>query len=210
MSPRPQKASNDEVFAATQRVMSRVGPRDLLLAEIAAEAGVTAGALVQRFGSKRELLLAVVERWAEGTRQMMEGLRARHHSPLAALKAYAESVAAMGQTPGALAHHLSYLQLDLTDADFRRHMRRSAEVTRSTLAGWMAEAVAVGELKATIDVAGLVRLFEATLGGSLLSWAVYQEGSSVDWVLRDLDALLAPHMSVVAPLPAGRGVSHLE
>jgi AcrR family transcriptional regulator len=35
------------------RVMLRVGPAELTLGAIAAEAGVTAGALVQRFGSKQ-------------------------------------------------------------------------------------------------------------------------------------------------------------
>ena len=46
------------MFAALVRVMLRRGPAELTLREIAAEAGVTAGALVQRFGSKRKLLLA--------------------------------------------------------------------------------------------------------------------------------------------------------
>ena len=41
------------MFAAMGRVMRRVGPAELTLGAIAAEAGVTAGALVQRFGSKR-------------------------------------------------------------------------------------------------------------------------------------------------------------
>ena len=47
-----------DVFAAVVRVMLRVGPADLTLGAIAAEAGLTAGALVQRFGSKRALLHA--------------------------------------------------------------------------------------------------------------------------------------------------------
>ena len=49
MSPRPRKASDAEVFAAASRVMSRLGPAQVTLADIAAEAGLTAGALVQRF-----------------------------------------------------------------------------------------------------------------------------------------------------------------
>ena len=59
MSPRPQKVTDDDIFMATHRAMSRLGPGELTLAEIASEAGVTAGLLVQRFGSKRDLLLAL-------------------------------------------------------------------------------------------------------------------------------------------------------
>ena len=58
MSPRRRKAEDADVFAALVRVMKHRGPAELTLRAIAAEAGVTAGALVQRFGSKRALLLA--------------------------------------------------------------------------------------------------------------------------------------------------------
>ena len=46
------------MFAALVRVMNRRGPAELTLRAIAAETGVTAGRLVQRFGCKRALLLA--------------------------------------------------------------------------------------------------------------------------------------------------------
>ena len=58
MSPRPRKVSDDELFAATQAVMNRVGPGELTLATIAREAGVTAAVLVQRF--KDEVVLSEV------------------------------------------------------------------------------------------------------------------------------------------------------
>src|SRR5262249_59435646 len=58
MSPRRRKAEDADVFAALVRVMHRRGPAELTLREIAAEAGVTAGALVPRVGSERAVLLA--------------------------------------------------------------------------------------------------------------------------------------------------------
>ena len=64
MSSSRFKVSNDEIFAAAQRAMTRRGPHELTLADVAAEAGVSAGRLVQRFGSKRALLLALAERFA--------------------------------------------------------------------------------------------------------------------------------------------------
>ena len=67
MSPRPRKVSDEEVFAAAHRATNRLAPSELTLAEIAAEAGVTAGALAQRFGSKRELLLALARAAAGST-----------------------------------------------------------------------------------------------------------------------------------------------
>ncbi|MFN2565258.1 MAG: TetR family transcriptional regulator [Gemmatimonadaceae bacterium] len=194
MSPRPPKVSDDDIFAAAGRVMSRVGPAQLMLADIATEAGLTAGALVQRFGSKRDLLLAVSARAAETTPAMFAELRAAQESPLAVLRAYGDCMAAMGESPVALAHHLAYLQLDLTDPDFNRHTMAQARATRAALRELVTAAVVAGELAPGVDPDRLARTIEVTVGGSLMAWAFYREGKAVDWVREDLDAVLRPYV----------------
>ena len=101
MSPGRQKVSDEDVFAAAQRAMTRQGPHELTLADIAAEAGVSAGRLVQRFGSKRALLLALAERFAGSAGAVFAGLRAAHRQPLATLRAYAACMADLAVTPEA-------------------------------------------------------------------------------------------------------------
>src|SRR5688500_2232622 len=101
MSPRPQKVTDEDIYMAAQRAMSRLAPGELTLAEIAAEAGVTAGLLVQRFGSKRDLLLSLSEKFSGGTAEMFGELRQGHRSPLAALRAYSDGMAHMASTPAA-------------------------------------------------------------------------------------------------------------
>ena len=61
MSPRPRQASDEDILKAAFRAIARLGPAKLTLADVAAEAGVSAAALVQRFGSKRALLLAAAK-----------------------------------------------------------------------------------------------------------------------------------------------------
>ena len=86
MSPRRRKAEDVAVFAALVRVMRRRGPAELTLREIAAEAGVTAGRLVQRFGSKRALLLAHARHAAASGDLGVTVPRPRTSSPLEALR----------------------------------------------------------------------------------------------------------------------------
>ena len=115
--------------------MMKLGPGELTLAAIAKEAGVTAAVLVQRFGSKRDLLLTLAERFAGGAAAMMTASTERHRSPLAALRDYADCMAGMAASPAALARNLAYLQIDLTDPDFRVHLvkgaRRRAPVSQA-------------------------------------------------------------------------------
>lgn len=200
MTPRPRKASDEDVFAATARVMSRVGPTKLKLSEIAAEAGLTAGALVQRFGSKRGLMLELMSALSGSTDEMFAQLRDANPSPLAALRAYADCFAMMGESPGALAHHLSYLQLDLTDPDFHQHTLAQARATRAAFRALLRDAMAAGELETTADIDALARAVQVTLSGSLMTWAFYRERTAAEFMRDDLDTVLAPWL-VTRPEP---------
>ena len=195
MSPRPRKASDEEVFAAAHRVMNQVGPAQLTLGRIAAEAGVTAGALVQRFGSKRGLMLALMSEFSGSAPAFFARIRAAHPSPLRALRAYAACHAQMAESPATLAHHLSYLQMDLTDPDFHQHLRAQAADTRAELRRLVADAVAAGELAPRTEVDVLTRAVMAAVSGSLFVWAQNGEGTAEEWVRGDLDAVLHPYLA---------------
>lgn len=190
---RPRKATDDQIFEAAYRVMQRLGPAEWTLTDIAAEAGLTAGALVQRFGSKHRLQVALIARFSKAVPDMYAALRARHRSPLAALRAYADHVACLAPSRAELAHQLDYLRLDLTDPQMRRHFKRQADAARALVTATLKDAVAHGELRADTNVARLTRLVEAVITGSLFTWAASQDGRASTWLRRNLDDLLALH-----------------
>src|SRR5262245_4996534 len=165
MRGRRQKVTDDEVFAAAQRAMSRRGPHELTLADIADEAGVTPGRLVQRFGSKRDLLVALSARFAESAGPIFAALRATHRTPLATLRAYAACMADLAPTPEALLRNLAYLQLDLADDVLRRHLVENTRATRRELEALVAAAVADGGLRREVDVKLLARTVEVVING---------------------------------------------
>ena len=195
MSPRPRKVSDSQLFAATHAVMSRVGPRELTLAAIAKEAGVTAAVLVQRFGSKRALLLALAEKYSAGSGEFITALANKHASPLGALLAYADCMAGMAASPAALARNLAYLQIDMTDPDFRRHLVRQARATRAGLRRLVEASLEAGELVPSVKPAQLARTIETVLSGSLITWGFYREGTAARWMRTDLEAVLEPWLT---------------
>lgn len=191
---RPRKATDDQLFAATHAVMNRVGPGELTLAAIAKEAGVTPAVLVQRFGSKRDLLLALWKRYAAEAGTLVAGLASQHRSPLAALRAYIDCMADMAASPADLARNLAYLQIDLTDPEFRTYMVTHARATRAGLERLVRAARGAGELLPEVAPSRLARTVEAVASGSLLTWAFYQQGTAREWMRADLDAVLAPYV----------------
>jgi len=194
MSPRRRKAEDADVFAALVRVMLRRGPAELTLREIAAEAGVTASALVQRFGSKRAMLLAHA-RHAAATGDIGVPSAPRTSSPLKALRSVAAVHAQLAGSPRAALRNLAYLHDDLADPVLRRHLLRMSRDARVHYRTLVADAVAAGELRKDTNAPALARMIEVTLGGSFLAWALYREGSAAAWLRDDLDATLRPYLT---------------
>lgn len=59
MTPRPRLTPDHLVIQAAAQVLARVGTENLRLTDVAAESGLAAATLVQRFGSRDGLLAAI-------------------------------------------------------------------------------------------------------------------------------------------------------
>jgi hypothetical protein len=97
--------------------------------------------------------------------------------------------------PEALSRNLAYLQIDLTDPEFRAHLLAYARATRREIEALLRAAVAAGEVKQDVAARRLARTVETVIGGSLMTWACYREGSAGAWMRRDLDAVLQAYVT---------------
>jgi AcrR family transcriptional regulator len=192
MSPRPRTIDDESILQAAARVISRVGPSTFTLADVARAVRLSPATLLQRFGSKRGLMLALAEQGVNGVEACFAAVRTAHPKPLDALVAAATEMTRFVDTPEEMANHLAFLQIDLSDPDFYRLM---LENSRRILAGYRAlldDALAGGELVAC-DTRRLARAVASLSGGSLIVWAVMREGTAEAFVRKDLDTLLAPY-----------------
>jgi AcrR family transcriptional regulator len=191
MSPRPRETSDEAILAATARVMQRRSPAELTLADVAKEAGVVPATLIQRFGTKRSLLLATVKTAPAAVPAQFAAARAKYASPLQALIELFVDCSGFASTPEAVANGLAYLQIDLTDPEFRAITLAQFKATRRETCKLLDAAIAARELF-PCDTADLARLIQQVNGGSMLDWAVFRQGTLSNWVRHDLEALLRP------------------
>ena len=194
MSPRPRETSDEEILAAAARVMQRRSPAELTLADVAREAGVVPATLIQRFGTKRGLLLATCKTGPADVAAQFAAARAKYKSPLKALVELLVECTGFASTPESMANGLAYLQIDLTDPEFRAVTLAQFKAIRQETRKLLDDAVAAREL-VPCDTAELARLVQQVNGGSMLDWAVFREGTLASWVRRDLEALLHPFRS---------------
>ena len=192
MSPRPRQASDEQILMAAFRAIARLGPARMTLADVARDAGVSPAALVQRFGSKRALLLATAADAATGGDYIFPALRTRHASPVDALLGLSDCITLMGTTPEEVANNLTFLNIELKDREFHRHALAASRVMRNGIKALVCDALAAGEIK-DCDAERLAAAVHATMNGSLLNWAVHRNGSLAAAVRRDLTMVLGPY-----------------
>jgi AcrR family transcriptional regulator len=192
MSPRPRQTSDQQILAATARVMQRRSPAQLTLADVAKEAGVVPATIIQRFGTKRGLLLALAKTAPQDVSSQFAAARARYRSPMNALVELLVECTGFAATPEAMANGLAYLQIDLTDPEFRALTLGQFVAIRDEIRKLLDEAVAAREL-ISCNTSGLARLIQSAYNGSMLAWAICRKGSLASWVRADLEGLLSSY-----------------
>ena len=192
MCPRPRTVDDGAILEAAARTISRVGPSNFTLADVAKAVRLSPATLVQRFGSKRGLMLALAEQGVAGVDVCFAAVRAAHPAPLDALVAAATEMTRWVDTPEEMANHLAFLQIDLSDPEFYRLMLENSTRSLAGYKGLLDEAVKTGDL-VKCDTRRLASAVGAMAGGSLISWAVMRQGTAEQFVRKDLHTLLAPY-----------------
>lgn len=192
MSPRPRTVADADILLAASRVISQVGPTRFTLADVGRASGLSPGALVKRFGSKRGLLLAMSRQSMESVDACFAAVRSAHPAPMDAFVAAALEMARFVKTPEEVANSLAYLQIDLSDPEFYALMKQSSARIEAGYRALLDEAVEAGAL-VPCETARLARAVGALVTGSLLGWAVARRGTAEAWIRRDLATLLDPY-----------------
>ena len=189
MSPRPRTVADADILMAASRVLAEIGPTRLTLADVGRASGLSAAALVKRFGSKRQLLLAMSRQGMESVDACFAAVRAAHPAPLDAFVAAALEMTRYVKTPEQVANSLAYFQIDLSDPEFYAVLKQNSARMEAGYRSLLDEAVEAGTLM-PCDTTRLARAVGALVSGSLLGWAIARRGTAESWIRADLAMLL--------------------
>ncbi len=196
--PRPRTVSDRTILEAAAAVVGDVGPQQLTLADVGARAGVSPATLIQRFGSRRGLLLALAEHDVDAVPAQIRAV-AGDTPVLAALVDALAGLAESLSGPAQFAHHLAFLLMDLSDPQFAVVTGRYSANLVGALADVLTAAARSGELTGDVEVEDLAELVHSVYNGALVTWGMSGSGRPADRVRRHLTALLEPYR----PTPAG-------
>lgn len=192
MIGRPRSVSDDAIFDALSQVITEHGPAALTLARVAAGVGLTASALMQRFGSKRGLLVAFAAREAGGVQAVFDDARQHAPRPVDAIPRALRELASPIASREGLANNIALLALDLTDPELGVHAVAQSRMVRACLATLVREAADRGDLvEDPPDHLG--DSLYATYNGALVTWAIDGSGALGDWVASHVEQVLDPY-----------------
>ena len=190
--PRIKNLTDEAVLAGVLRVVQRIGPERFTLAAAGAEVGLSASTLVQRFGSKRALLLAAdqwaVERWVSGMDEVPAGGPALDRLIAGLVHAIDSET-----TAEELANSVSLLQVALADNEFHESTRDGAVRLRAKIGERLREATANAELRPDTDIDALAEMIEVTYHGAMIAWAIHRDGPLITSLRGRFIQLLEPY-----------------
>jgi AcrR family transcriptional regulator len=194
MAGRPRVISDERIMTAVASAVGAVGPHRLTLADVARAAGVSTGVLVQRYGSKRGLLLAFVRAGLSGE-TFPRSIREAFGSVEDPVEGVIRAVLAISWndiSPAEFANHLAFLHLELADDEFRELLGRHGAQVRAEFVALLDAAIAAGTL--TGDAERLAAAVDAVRNGTQLTWAMSRTGPLAGALRRDLTTLLQPYV----------------
>lgn len=187
---RPRRIADEELLAAAQDLLFEVGPAAFTLEKSASRAGASAATLIKRFGSKRQLLLALNRRWVASIEPGMAAAAEGHATPLGRLRAAALWGFGDLDSPAHAVGQLAALALDLEDEKMRELLAAGWQMIQGHLTRLAQDAIGAGELSGHPPAGQVARILRAAGEGTCLAWSVSPGGSLVARLEADLDAIL--------------------
>ncbi len=184
----------EAIIDAAITVFAERGYRDGSLADVAEKVDLTPAGILYHFGSKEELLLAVI---AERDRRAGEVVADdRGLKGMAALRAAVRFAHQSEHEPGlALLHTVLQAESFEPDAVTHEYFLARSRFLRDLVTGVLRDAQELGEVRADVDCAAKANEVVAFLEGAAVVWLMEPEISIVDLYRNyfdDLTVALAP------------------
>jgi len=192
---RPKSRSDEEVVAAAWRAVGRHGPATFTIRQVAAEAGLSPAAIMQRFGSKARLMAALRADGADLVRRAFDEATAGHADPRRALVEALASCASSVARGEDMANHVAFLAMDLADEEGRRQTRTFFRLLHTNIGTLVARALDPDDRQQAERTTDSI---EAAYHGALLSAAVYGK-TPAEHVRRRVEQACAAHLRPPRP-----------
>lgn len=184
--PRRKRVSDADLLDALRPTVLAEGPDGVTLPQLAEIAGLSPATLLQRFGSKVELIEAVIDRHTASIVAQLDRPRSPTEDPRLELARWLATLTAGTGDRRVLVGSFQILARDMTVPARNRKARRYLKAVRTEITRALERC---GAPKARASA--LAPLVEAHWHGLVIQWGLGGRGSLTAWVKRGVAELLS-------------------
>lgn len=188
----PKKLIDDaQVLEKAIFVISEKGPETFTLADVGKAVGLAPSTLMQRFGSKRALLIKAAKHVPVKLSEDLEKLKNKD------LSWNEELMILLGEVPEGfgtrrdIANSLGLLKLDMIDPELHPIARELMDKVRTRIKQLLDKAKSQGKLEPESDIDALTEELDALRHGLVIQWTLSGDGPLKQWLQKGLHNYLA-------------------
>lgn len=184
--PRHKKVDDASVLKMILDVIVQQGAMQFSLEDLSKKTTLSPATLLQRFGSKKNILHKALELANQDLKKDLMALDLANKSPLdEIINIYLELALPFAQ-PMDIANGLDILKLDISDKKLNDLTRKYFEIRRNKIESLICVAQERGELSSTITPDQIAWNLECLWQGSIMLWALIGKGGLPQWLKKRL------------------------
>jgi AcrR family transcriptional regulator len=177
-----------QLVDAGWRCAGRMGYRDMTVDDVCDEAGVSKGAFYGYFGSKQDLLIALLEEDEAALDAVLEALNGRDMSNVTRLRSFTREMCERGADQAGVQLRSDLWAAILTEREVREQFASAVQRRRAILRRWIDDGIAGGELTA-VPANALASVLLALGDGLTLHSSLDPSGFRWNNIARVLDVI---------------------
>lgn len=179
-----QKKSIDDgtVLEKALLVISKHGPDNFTLSDISKSVGLSPATLLQRFGSKQQLLIRAAKQANIKLKIDLEALTGKQlHWDEELIQFLIQMPEGFGSRED-IANSLSVLKLDMLDPELHPIARELFDSIRNRIQELLLQGLACAELNPCVDIKTILWELDALRHGFVIQWTLSGKGTLEEWI----------------------------
>lgn len=186
--PRKKKKDDAVILKIILEVIIKVGATRFTLEDLSKKTGLSPGTLLQRFGSKRNILHQAMELAHHDLKENLDKEPAIHLSPKKEIIRIYLALASSFDHPRDVAGGLDILKLDIIEKKLNALARNYFTIRRAKIESLLLLAQEKKEIAANIKVSEMTGHLEALWQGYIILWALTGDQPINQWLTKRFES----------------------
>lgn len=190
--PRKKKVEDSTILKIILEVIIKKGATTFSLEDLSKKTGLAPATLLQRFGSKKNILHKAIELSNQDLKVSFAN-KAINQSPLQEIIDIYLNLSIPFSSPIDIANGLDILKLDITEKKLNELTRKHFEIRRNKIKSLIVLAQENGEISSKEDSIHIAWNLECLWQGSIMLWALIGKGKLRLWLKERFFTYLKSH-----------------